>query len=72
MLLLLGVAFVLLATPVSVQISPEPEQQSLEGRGYDSLITEMLSTNVDTTERTAQIVKAVCAAAVGGAVMLVQ
>jgi len=30
-LLLLGVAFVLLATPVSVQISPEPEHQSLEG-----------------------------------------
>jgi formylglycine-generating enzyme required for sulfatase activity len=30
-LLLLGVVFVLLATPVSVQVSPEPEQQSLEG-----------------------------------------
>jgi formylglycine-generating enzyme required for sulfatase activity len=30
-LLLLGVVFVLLATPVSVQISPEPERQSLEG-----------------------------------------
>ncbi|MGD8631241.1 MAG: PEGA domain-containing protein [Gammaproteobacteria bacterium] len=30
-LLLLGAAFVLLATPVSVQISPEPEHQSLEG-----------------------------------------
>ena len=49
---------------------------------YDSLITEMLSctpvapattcTPIDTVPRTAQIVKAVCAVATGGAVMLVQ
>ncbi len=45
---------------------------------YDSLISEMLScspmpcTPVDTVPRTAQIVKAVCAVATGGAVMLVQ
>ncbi|MCP4392224.1 MAG: LamG domain-containing protein [Gammaproteobacteria bacterium] len=39
---------------------------------YDSLITEMLSTGVDTTARTEQVVKAVCAVATGGAVMLVQ
>jgi hypothetical protein len=32
----------------------------------------MLSDNVDGPDRTAQIVKAVCAATVGGAVMLVQ
>jgi hypothetical protein len=39
---------------------------------YDSLITEMLSDGVDTTARTEQIIKAVCAVATGGAVMLVQ
>jgi hypothetical protein len=49
---------------------------------YDSLISEMLSctpvapattcTPIDTVPRTAQIVKAVCAVATGGAVMLVQ
>ena len=49
---------------------------------YDSLISEMLSctpvppatscTPIDTVARTAQIVKAVCAVATGGAVMLVQ
>jgi hypothetical protein len=39
---------------------------------YDSLITQMLSNPDNSTARTAQIVKAVCAAAVGGAVMLVQ
>ena len=49
-----------------------PDQQFLEDRAYDSLITRMLSNNVDGTDRTAQVVKAVCAAAVGGAVMLVQ
>lgn len=49
-----------------------PDQQFLEGRSYDSLITQLLSDNVDTPERTEQIVKAVCAASVGGAVMLVQ
>jgi len=49
-----------------------PNQQFLEGRAYDSLITRMLSDNVDGPDRTAQIVKAVCAATVGGAVMLVQ
>ena len=39
---------------------------------YQSLIAEMLSDGVDDTPRTAQIVKAVCAVATGGAVMLVQ
>jgi hypothetical protein len=49
---------------------------------YDSLISEMLSctpvapattcTPIDSVPRTAQIVKAVCAVAIGGAVMLVQ
>jgi len=51
---------------------------ALTGDSYDSLITEMLScsplpcTPIDTVPRTAQIVKAVCAVATGGAVMLVQ
>jgi hypothetical protein len=49
-----------------------PLSQDLDGQPYDSLITQMLSDNVDTPERTQQIVKAVCAVAVGGAVMLVQ
>ena len=50
---------------------------------YDSLITQLINTCTpvdpattctleNTIPRTAQIVKAVCAAAVGGAVMLVQ
>jgi hypothetical protein len=39
---------------------------------YDSLITEMLSDGVNTTTRTEQVIKAVCAVATGGAVMLVQ
>jgi hypothetical protein len=42
------------------------------GDEYDSLISEMLATGVNTTARTAQVVKAVCAVAIGGAVMLVQ
>ena len=46
--------------------------QALSGDTYSSLITEMLSDGVITTSRTAQIVKAVCAVATGGAVMLVQ
>ena len=45
---------------------------ALSGDAYSSLITEMLSDGVNTTARTAQIVKAVCAVATGGAVMLVQ
>jgi hypothetical protein len=39
---------------------------------YESLITQMLADNVDTSARTVQIIKAVCAVATGGAVMLVQ
>ena len=42
------------------------------GDEYDSLITELLSTGVDTTLRTRQVAKAICAAVTGGAVMLVQ
>ena len=56
---------------------------SLGGDAYDSLVTELINTCTpvppattctpeDTVARTAQIVKAVCAAATGGAVMLVQ
>ena len=39
---------------------------------YDSLITEMLADLENTPARTEQVVKAVCAVATGGAVMLVQ
>ena len=39
---------------------------------YNSLITEMLSDGDNSTARTEQVVKAVCAVATGGAVMLVQ
>ncbi len=44
------------------------------GDEYDSLITELLASpsNTDTAARTRQIVKAVCAAVTGGAVMIVQ
>ncbi len=45
---------------------------ALSGDAYSSLITEMLSDGVNTPARTEQIVKAVCAVATGGAVMLVQ
>ena len=48
-------------------------EPGLTGDSYDSLITEMLNnTGTHSDTRTQQIVKAVCAAAVGGAVMLVQ
>ncbi len=40
--------------------------------GYDSLISQMVASGNNSTERTAQIVKAVCAAAVGSAAMLIQ
>ena len=48
--------------------------QNLGGlaNNYESLITELLVGSANTSARTAQIVKAVCAAATGGAVMLVQ
>ena len=39
---------------------------------YPSLISEMVASGANTTDRTAQIVKAVCAAAVGSAAMLIQ
>jgi len=55
-----------------VDLLGSPLAQNLEGQAYDSLITQMLANGINTTERTAQVVKAVCAAAVGGAVMLVQ
>ena len=42
------------------------------GDEYDSLITHLLSTGANDTLRTRQVVKAVCAAVTGGAVMLVQ
>ncbi|MCP4433856.1 MAG: LamG domain-containing protein [Gammaproteobacteria bacterium] len=47
---------------------------ALSGDSYSSLMTEMQSClpGCDTTTRTAEIVKAVCAAAVGSAVMLIQ
>jgi len=44
----------------------------LSGDSYDSLIEEMLVGSPNTVARTEQIVKAVCAVATGGAVMLVQ
>ena len=44
----------------------------LSGDSYDSLIEEMLVGSPNTVARTEQIVKAVCAVAAGGAVMLVQ
>ena len=44
----------------------------LSGDAYESLITEMLVGSPDTVARTEQIVKALCAVATGGAVMLVQ
>jgi hypothetical protein len=45
---------------------------ALSGASYSSLIEEMLVGSPDTVARTEQIVKAVCAVATGGAVMLVQ
>ena len=39
---------------------------------YTSLISSMVASGANTTDRTAQIVKAVCAAAVGSAAMLIQ
>jgi hypothetical protein len=45
---------------------------ALTGDDYESLITQMLSDGVDTSARTEQIVKAVCAVATGSAAMLVQ
>jgi hypothetical protein len=54
------------------------DQQHLDDPGpatgdeYDSLITHLLSTGANDTLRTRQVVKAVCAAVTGGAVMLVQ
>ena len=42
------------------------------GDEYNSLIEELLLTSADTPLRTRQIVKAVCAAVTGGAVMIVQ
>ncbi len=45
---------------------------SLSNDAYESLITQLLVGSANTTARTAQIVKAVCASATGGAVMLVQ
>ena len=47
---------------------------ALNGDSYDSLITQMTSClpGCNTTVRTEEIVKAVCAAAIGGAVMLIQ
>jgi hypothetical protein len=52
--------------------TPQDLDAALSGDAYDSLITQMLSSGSPSTPRTAQIVKAVCAATVGGAVMLVQ
>jgi len=67
----------LLSSPLTQDLDP-----ALSGDSYDSLISEMLSctpiapattcTPIDSVARTAQIVKAVCAVATGGAVMLVQ
>ena len=57
----------LLSSPIAQDLDP-----ALTGDSYDSLITEMLSDLVNTPARTEQIVKAVCAVATGGAVMLVQ
>ena len=57
----------LLSSPIARDLDP-----ALTGDTYDSLITEMLSDLVDTPARTEQIVKAACAVATGGAVMLVQ
>jgi len=45
---------------------------ALAGDSYESLITQMLSDGIDTSARTEQIVKAVCAVATGSAAMLVQ
>ncbi len=44
----------------------------LTGDNYDSLITQMLASGPNDATRTRQIVKAVCAAATGAAVMIVQ
>jgi len=65
----------LLSSPIAQDLDP-----ALSGDAYDSLISEMLSctpvapattcTPIDSVARTAQIVKAVCAVATGGAVML--
>jgi len=57
----------LLSSPAAQDLDP-----ALSGDSYDSLITEMLSDLDNTPARTEQIVKAVCAVATGGAVMLVQ
>ena len=52
--------------------SPQVLDAGIAGTAYDSLIEQMLVGSADDTTRTAQIVKAVCAAATGAAVMLVQ
>jgi hypothetical protein len=57
----------MLSSPAAQDLDP-----ALTGDSYESLITQMLADGVNTTARTAQIVKAVCAVATGGAVMLVQ
>ncbi len=72
----------LLSSPASQDLIEDPQNQNPafgpNYGPYDSLISEMLScspmpcTPVDTVPRTAQIVKAACAVATGGAVMLVQ
>ena len=52
--------------------APQVLDSGIAGTGYDSLIEQMLASGPNTPQRTAQIVKAVCAAATGAAVMLVQ
>jgi len=63
------------ATGISDMLGANVQQTldpGITGTTYDSLIEQMLVGSADTTQRTAQIVKAVCAAATGASVMLVQ
>lgn len=52
--------------------TPQDLDGALAGDSYVSLITQLTTGTADSTARTDKIVKAVCAAAVGGAVMLIQ
>ncbi|HEY5740653.1 MAG TPA: hypothetical protein VIW27_13080, partial [Gammaproteobacteria bacterium] len=53
--------------------SPQDLDPAIAGiTTYNSLIEQMLVGSANTSQRTGQIVKAVCAAATGAAVMLVQ
>ncbi len=59
-------------TNVLGAMTPQDLDPALAGDSYDSLITQLLVGGPNDATRTRQIVKAVCAAATGAAVMIVQ